>query len=234
MTEIHINSFEHYHDEVMAPFRPGALFRGVSCTKYDLIPSLGRHLPLYIKNNRTVQHLLDHERFALEILEKEAFIHLGRPIYNSWELIVLAQHHGLPTRLLDWSHNPLVALFFAVYSDNFDDDDAAVYAIEAGIALDIMDTNDIQKHPLELTSVQQFVPQQFAARIVAQASVFTIHNDPIIPWSVPEIKKFIIPNNIRVKFRAILYKYGFTSKSLFPGLDGLCRTIRYLKFNGPA
>jgi type I restriction enzyme M protein len=232
MDEIRIDTFEHYHREVMAPFSPGALFRGVSHLGYELLPSVGRYLPLYEKNGRSLKQLLDHERFALEIFEKEAVLHLGRPVHDSWELIVLAQHHGLPTRLMDWSHNPLVALFFAVCSDT--DDDAAVYALEAGVVLDIMDTKEVNMHPLELATVRQLIPPHSAPRIVAQASVFTIHNEPTVPWSAPGMKKFVVPRELRLQLRATLYKYGITSKSLFPSLDGLCRTIRFLKFGGAA
>ena len=232
MDEIRIDSFERYHREVMAPFSPGALFRGVSHVEYELVPSVGRYLPLYEKNGRSLKQLLAHERFALEILEKEVVLHLGRAVHDPWELIVLAQHHGLPTRLMDWSHNPLVALFFAVCSDT--DNDAAMYALEAGVVMDILDTKEVTMHPLELTAVRQFIPPHSAPRIVAQASVFTIHNEPTVPWSATDLKKLIIPKELRVQLRAILYKYGITSKSLFPGLDGLCRTIRFLKFGGAA
>lgn len=232
MEEIRIDSFERYHKEVMAPFSPGALFRGVSRVEYELIPSVGRYLPFYRQNGRSEHQLLDHERFALEIFEKESVIHIGRAIKDPWEQIVLAQHHGLPTRLLDWSHNPLVALFFAVCSDH--DADAAVYALEAGVVLDIIDTKEVNKHPLDLSAVRQLIPPHSSPRIVAQASVFTIHSEPTIPWSAPGMKKFIIPDALRVSLRATLYKYGVTSKSLFPGLDGLCRTIRFLKFGGSA
>jgi hypothetical protein len=232
MNVIRIDSFERYHREVMAPFSPGALFRGVSQVGYELVPSVGRYLPQYERSGHSLKHLLDHERFALEILEKEAVLHLGRPVHHPWELIALAQHHGLPTRLLDWTHNPLVALFFAVSSDT--NDDAAVYALEAGVVLDVMDADELNMHPLELGAVRQLIPPHSAPRIVAQASVFTVHNEPTVPWSAAELKKFVIPKELRLQLRATLYKYGVTSKSLFPGLDGLCRTIRFLKFGGAA
>jgi type I restriction enzyme M protein len=232
MKQIRVTSFEEYQQQVMAHFSPAALFRGVSHSEYQLVPSVGRYLASFEANGRTKERLLDEEQFALEIFEKEAVIHLGRQLRDPWELIVLAQHHGLPTRLLDWSHNPLVALFFAVQSDH--DKDGAVYALEAGIVLDVMDTGEMQKHPRALTQVRQMVPLHSAARVVAQASVFTIHNDPTLPWSAIDMKKVIIPGQLRNQFRQMLYRYGITSKSLFPGLDGLCRTIRYLKFGGAA
>ena len=46
--------------------------------------------------------------------------------YNDWDMLTIAQYHGLATRLLDWSFNPLVAAYFAV--KDFEDCDAVIYA----------------------------------------------------------------------------------------------------------
>lgn len=232
MIEIQIDSFEKYHEEVVFQFSLGALYRGVTNRGYELVPSVGRCLPDFQRNGRDRSKLLDHERFALEIFEKESAGFLSSKVSDPWELIVLAQHHGLPTRLLDWTHNPLVALFFAVQSN--DDTDAAVYALEAGVVLDVMDTGELGKHPLELQETRQFVPTNSSPRVLAQSSVFTVHADPTDPWTASGMKKLIIPKEKKMQLRGVLYKYGVSSKKLFPGLDGLGRTIRYLKFGGNA
>jgi len=100
--------------------------------------------------------------------------------------------------------------------------------------MDIMDMNEASMHPLDLSTIRQLSPPHSARRVSAQSSIFTVHNEPTKAWEPREIKKLIIPSDFRIQFRTILYKYGITSKSLFPGLDGLCKTIKYLKFGGDA
>ena len=110
-----IKSFKELH-EALDGYRDNSLwlFRGHSSEKWDLVPKAGRSP--YDKHN-------DEETFYA--WKRQAMIFL-KESYNDWDMLTIAQHHGLATRLLDWSFNPLVAAYFAV--KDFEDCDAVIYA----------------------------------------------------------------------------------------------------------
>lgn len=92
----------------------------VDSTKQNSIMTIFRgqrkYRPLLpgISRNSSKNTILINEKILFEKFKKEAECCLHRLPETDWDWLVVAQHHGLPTRLLDWSHDPYVALWFAI------------------------------------------------------------------------------------------------------------------------
>ncbi len=84
-------------------------YRGCGNASHDLKPSLYRH-----KQLQTIEDILVLEKDLVDRFRQRSIPFHSRVLTDSWEWLFLMQHYGVPTRLLDWSESPLMALFFAV------------------------------------------------------------------------------------------------------------------------
>ena len=225
-------------------------FRGVGKDNYQLSPSLYRH-----PSKTVFDDLQQLERGMLT-----AFRHRSPPFVrglpnDELELLFLMQHHGIPTRLLDWTENPFVALFFAleaVRNKSFPDTDAAVWILnptalnkvslssfshEGILSADddlmrgyrpMKETRTVASDPVALYGVHN------SQRIVAQRGVFVLFGKNTRPLETIDrvcnedgiLTKVTVPNACRRTIFNQLFSMGITDSVLFPDLDGLAVEIK--------
>ena len=216
MNDLEIKSFADFHAAIEKHDGSPFIYRGVRSTSYDLIPKLGRC-------GYDAAQMDGEEQALLRGFKDQAVPYLDFVPENDWDWLALAQHHGLPTRLLDWTRNPLVAAYFAV--ERKADGDSLVYAY--------CNENNIKMRkgldPFKFSEIGKFIPRHITSRITAQAGLFTIHPNSLEPFKSPEIERLIIKHEFRGALKRTLFGYGIHRASLFPGLDGLAELLKWLR-----
>ena len=93
----------------MASAENRLFFRGCSDARYKLIPGL------YRRNSATssLDVAILEQRLLGEFRQRSIPFH-SRTLDQDWDALFFMQHYGIPTRLLDWTENPLIAMYFAV------------------------------------------------------------------------------------------------------------------------
>ena len=173
-------------------------YRGQSnSAAHKLLPTIGR---AYEYNGRSVQFDRNQEWQLLHRFRRRAFPYVGS-VMNEWEAMFLARHHSLPTRLLDWTRNPLVALYFASSANQQLDGDvwSIVRFDDRRHDLDVLALarRQVKSHgPIHLygalrredqaatrtmDAVKILHPFYNSPRLVSQDGVFTLHSRPNRP-----------------------------------------------------
>ena len=211
------------------------LYRGQCDSTWKLIPQLFRL-------NTDFESLGDHSKWeGLEELLMEKFKKQSLPILKNkpqgWmDWLTIAQHHGVPTRLLDWTTNSLVALFFAVENSFYEENDAKLFKLifSQYTKTDFLNENG----PMFEAKNSVIFPNHSSRRVNAQQGCFSVHelplkNDDFVPLSDGEherefkIESYIIPAKYKFSLKVELDKFGMNYFNLFPDLDGLSKSLKW-------
>ncbi len=207
-----------------------ALFRGQT-VGLALLPKLVRAAPLI-----DVTHI---ERKMLAELKRQGSLVASLAQQTDIELLSLAQHYGMATRLLDWTTNPLVALWFAC-ADYSSQKSGHLYVYR--VYPDNIESSMSSVDPFSLIMTKVFKPTLNSQRIAAQGGWFTIHpytymggasgyqalDQDIMHFL--SIYHFEVPSAQKAVILDSLDKMGINAKTLFPDMDGLTKHLNWLHF----
>ncbi len=151
---------------------------------------------------------------------------------DDWDCLVYAQHYGMATRLLDWTCNPLVALWFAAM-DKKEYTSGFVYLLFVDQEL-ILDKAK-EKNPFSIGNTRVLKPNINNLRIAAQSGWFTAHRYSessgkfVALQKNKDLKSLVqmreVPGDCKSTILESLNKLGINYSTIFPGMEGTCRHV---------
>jgi hypothetical protein len=241
-------------ETLMEPKEP-LWFRGNSCSSNALVPTLYRH-----PEALDVDQLLHLEEKVIQRFRERGAPYEPFPTGDTWELLFLMQHFGVPTRLLDWTENPYIGLFFALTSRRIvPNEPASVWILQpqawnkAALSEISYDEGILSIGNKALDSYRPSADPQFmrvapvgmygihnSPRIVAQRGVFTIFGKDTTPleslfqdgeFPSAALMRADFPSEAIPSLRESLFSIGITDSVVYPDLSGLAVELkRYFGF----
>jgi hypothetical protein len=228
--------------------KPGTRwFRGCSDFNHALLPSLMRHPDV---SSGVASAAAMEERLTAKFRQTSPPF-LGAPPDSKFDWMFLQQHYGVPTRLLDWTENPFIALYFAL-SDRAQNGPPCIWVLDPlEWTRQALNNPTISRIPEPQDSAARnfldnlndpVVPPHYPialysnhtnARIVAQRGTFTMFGVGTLPMErLPYARQclqcFVIDEAVRAPLLGKLNAIGYTHSVVYPDLSGLGREIKTL------
>lgn len=251
--QITISSWSDFQSVVISPKYRNWAFRGQEDASWPLLSSLSRYLRTHGLHPNA---WAEQEARIYRIFKRKAHLFLEHvpDDADAFQWLALMQHHGAPTRLLDFTWSPYVALFFALQNASRD---SGVFAISISKIWREKHRFPEEKKPLDhhqyhlrapgayeryyLGNQVRFVsvgePFVMNQRLIAQSGTFVasgavgVSVDEILggyPAPDKTIAKFVIETSkVRDEAMLSLYNMNITNATLFPGLDGMAKSLAY-------
>lgn len=243
-----IATFATAIDQITSPGSP-LWFRGVRDANYDLSPTIYRRMDI----TKFAEFSALEQRLLTDFKHRSPPF-AGKLPDDDLELLFLMQHHSVPTRLLDWTENPFVALFFALEAVRLPEKqtDAAIWILNPlllnklslssyshegilSVGDDLLRGYEPMKEPrTPATNPIALYGVHNSQRIVAQRGVFVLSAMNTTPLNKIDfsdggkdlLRKMTIPLTQKKPLFNQLFAMGITDSVLFPDLDGLAREIK--------
>lgn len=199
----------------------GWFYRGQSKKDWELVPKAFRD-PFASNPPVSISANFD---FKFKMWLKYSHNYSGMEYSNEIEAMAIAQHHGFATKLLDWSSNILIAVFFACCENMDSDAKLIAYFPTQYIYLG----DDIG--PVEIKNVVGYQPKAVDIRLKSQSGYFTYHKDENFkivneffePGNHDTLREWVIPSEKKIDFLKTLDRLSINYRTLFPDLDGLSK-----------
>jgi hypothetical protein len=227
-----LRSWDEFTDKIAKPPYQGWAFRGQADGTWRLMSTLARYLNAYIEES----YWESQEERIKRIFQRKAHLfltHIPDPS-DTFQWLALMQHHGAPTRLLDFTWSPYVAAFFALERSTTQ---GAVWAVNPKRLVNVTEKlNEFLKDP-EAGAIGIGEPFVMNSRLIAQSGTFIVTReagmaieDIVAAYDDPEgtLVKFQLPADlVRPDGMRALYMMNISNSTLFPDLDGLARSLAY-------
>ena len=243
-----ITSWEEFRILADGPEYRSWAFRGQAKAEWNIYSSLSRYFTTFgVHKDAWPQQ----EHRILRIFQRKAHLRLDRPPEEEdlFQWLALMQHHGAPTRLIDFTWSPYVAAFFALERA---EDDSAVWALCPPMLSDTPIRTIRPNQRIEIDEVAPWVKGCYEAdflpnnkrivvvgepvlmnrRLVAQSGTFVtpgLLDEPVEALARPNsiVKIVLSTRQMRKQAMAALYSMNIGNATLFPELDGLARSLAY-------